>query len=118
MREQKCLTEFDKKVTYGYTYKDDLFIQYYHDQKRLFDCIVGEYHDRYIAYQGRYTVFDLISALYTIFHAFAKTVSSKEGKQKIEKSLNFLNKLKTIEEENTIQDKKDVEDLEKMLSDL
>lgn len=61
---------------------------------------------------------DLISALYTIFHTVAKTVSSKEGKQKIEKSLTFLNKLKTIEEENTIQDKKDVEDLEKMLSDL
>ena len=61
---------------------------------------------------------DLINVLYNIFHAFAKTVSSKEGKQKIENSLNFLKKLKNIEDKNAIQDKKDMEDLDRMLSDL
>lgn len=61
---------------------------------------------------------DLINVLYNIFHAFANTVSSKRWIQKINSSLVFLNKLKNIEGKNNIQNKKDVEDLERMLSEI
>lgn len=61
---------------------------------------------------------DLIDTLYNMFHEYAKTITDKKQKQKIEKTLTFLKKLKTVETKQESKNKKDIQNLEDMLSNI
>lgn len=57
----------------------------------------------------------LLDTLFSIFTAYVTSVTSVLTKQKIQNSLNVLQKLKTIEIEDQLQDQKDIQELDSLL---
>lgn len=61
---------------------------------------------------------ELIDTFYTMFHEYALTIKNEEGKEKIKKSMNFLDKLKSLEGDEQIKNQKDINELESMLQNM
>lgn len=60
----------------------------------------------------------LIDTFYNIFHVYALTIKDEKNKNQAKKSLDFLDKLKTIEGQEQVKDQQDIEDLENMLKNI
>jgi hypothetical protein len=60
----------------------------------------------------------MIDSLYLLFHNAIKNTDNTLDKQKLEKWLKFLDKLKSLEEEQDITDQKDINNLDEILKNI
>lgn len=57
-----------------------------------------------------------LDTLFDMFSSYVKSVNDWVIKQQLEKSIQFIQKLKSIEAEDKIHDQKDIDELDTMLS--
>jgi len=57
-----------------------------------------------------------LDTLFDMFSSYVKSVNDWAIKQQLEKSIQFVQKLKSIEAEDKIHDQKDIDELDTMLS--
>ena len=60
----------------------------------------------------------LLDTLYQILSEYIKTVNNSIQKEKLNESLSFVQKLKQIESNDKIEDQKDIDELDKALSNM
>jgi hypothetical protein len=60
----------------------------------------------------------LLETLYQILSEYIKTVNNSVQKEKLNESLSFVQKLKQIESNDKIEDQKDIDELDKALSNM
>ncbi|MEI6425873.1 MAG: hypothetical protein WCO66_00825 [Candidatus Absconditabacteria bacterium] len=59
-----------------------------------------------------------LETLFGIFSSYVQTVNNDHIKEKLEKSVQFVKKLQSIEAEDKIQDQQDINSLDSMLANM
>ena len=59
---------------------------------------------------------NLLAILFDMFAWYVQQTNDSSNKLKLEKSIQFVQKLKSIEAEDQIKDQKDIDDLDKLLN--
>jgi hypothetical protein len=60
----------------------------------------------------------LIDTLYNMFHEIAKTAKTQAEKERLQKWLNILEKIKVLEDDDKTQEQKDIEALDDLLQNI